>query len=376
VSPLRLPLRESLRDPVDEPSLARVWAGIDARLRRRRRPRRSPVWVALATAGAVAAAVSVTYVGRDPGPLRLANGAAVAAVDAPVGGAVMPLADGSRVELGDGARFDPLESSSTSFVGVLERGSASFDVHPGGPRRWRIECGLATVEVVGTRFSCERNPGRLRVAVQRGAVLVSGERIENRVRRLSAGESLVVEDAAQRPLPAPAPATAAMPEPEPEPEPGLGAVPAPATAADSRRAPELAPHHASRRPSVTELLALADTARLSGHPADAQAPLQRILSEFALDPQAPLAAFALGRLELDSLAQPRRAAIALNRALALGIPRSLREDVRARLVEAYARAGEPAAARAAADAYRREFPDGRYTKMIESRVAPFATIDR
>jgi transmembrane sensor len=303
-------------------------------------------------------AAIVLYARHDPGPLRLADGRPVTAVDAPPAGAVVSMSDGSSIELGDGARFDPLESSSTSFVGVLERGSASFDVRPGGPRRWRIECGLATVEVVGTHFSCERDPGRLRVAVQRGAVLVSGERITNRVRRLTAGEALVVEESAPAPIikvPAPVVVTA------PAPAPLAAESDAPAAVGSIiRRTP--------KRPGVAELLAAADAARLSGRPADAEAPLRRILAEFAGDPQASLAAFALGRLELDSLGHPLRAAAALNRALELGIPQGLREDVRARLVEAYARAGNSAAAHAAAAAYAHEFPDGRHAKEIESRL--------
>jgi transmembrane sensor len=125
----------------------------------------------------------------------------------------------------------------------------------------------------------------------------------------------------------------------------------------------------TQRLSVSDLLALADVARLSGHPREAVAPLERILSRFASDPQAPLAAFALGRLELDALDQPRLAAAALERALSLGVPRSLKEDVRARLVEAYGRAGERAAARAAARAYLREFPDGRERAEMETRAA-------
>ena len=125
----------------------------------------------------------------------------------------------------------------------------------------------------------------------------------------------------------------------------------------------------SRRASVADLFALADVARLSGHAAEAEAPLERILTEFASDPQASLAAFALGRLELDSLGRPQKAVAALNRALALSIPQSLREDVRARLVEAHVRAGDRTAARAAADAYAREFPGGRHAKAIESRLS-------
>src|SRR5262249_29869787 len=91
-----------------------------------------------------------------------------------------------------GARLEPIESSASNFIALLDRGSASFDVQPGGPRHWQIECGLATVEVVGTRFSCARSPDRLHVGVERGVVLVRGERVPSRARRLSAGESLDV----------------------------------------------------------------------------------------------------------------------------------------------------------------------------------------
>ena len=124
----------------------------------------------------------------------------------------------------------------------------------------------------------------------------------------------------------------------------------------------------TRQAGVGDLLLLADVARLSGHPRDAVAPLERILDAYPRDAQAPLAAFALGRLELDALDAPARAARALDRALALGLPQSLREDARARLVEAHARSGNAAAARAAAAAYRREFPDGRYRARIESQL--------
>jgi transmembrane sensor len=116
---------------------------------------------------------------------------------------------------------------------------------------------------------------------------------------------------------------------------------------------------------VKDLLALADVARLSGHPSEAVVPLGRILTEFPNDAQAPLAAFALGRLELDSLGHAQAAASAFRKALSLGIPRSLREDVTARLIEAHARSGEAAEARRVADVYRDEFPNGRYARAIQ-----------
>jgi transmembrane sensor len=390
VSRLEFPLKEHLRDPSEESALRRIWERIDGRLPDARRRRRRVAFggLTLAAAGAVALVASLG-VRRDAGPLRFVDGRALAAVDAPTVGARLALSDGSTIELGAGARFAPLETSGTTFLGVLQRGSAAFDVRPGGPRRWQVECGLATIEVVGTRFSCERAPGRLRVSVQRGAIVVRGERVADRARRLVAGESLDVVEAV-------ASATAPLEESSGEPAPLEGTVEvSEATSAPAANLAATGEPHASwrelarrgrpveafatlgtqgvrreaRRLGVADLLALADVARLSGHPAEAVAPLERILSDFAHDPQAPLAAFALGRLELDALARPHAAAAALERALELGVPRSLHEDVRARLVEAHERAGDGDAARAAAEAYLREFPSGRHRVEIETVLA-------
>src|SRR5262252_5446410 len=198
MSRLKFPLKEGLRDPADEPALSRMWQAIDARFPRRRS--KLSLSLIIAPAAAMAAGIAVVaYMHRDAGPLRLANGSAIVAVDAPATGLRLAMSDGSSVELGAGARFEPIESSAQSFIAVLDRGDASFEVKPGGPRRWQIECGLATIEVVGTRFSCARGPDRLHVGVEHGVVLVRGERVPNRARRLSAGESLDVLEAKAAP---------------------------------------------------------------------------------------------------------------------------------------------------------------------------------
>jgi transmembrane sensor len=380
VSQRRRPLKDLLADPTSEEAVARVWRGIDAR--DAHGPwRRARVWAwSSVVAAAAVAIVLVGFQRRDRGPLRFADGRPLGAVDAPLTGAVLSLSDGSRVDLAGNARFAPLESNGTSFVAVLERGSAHFEVRPGGPRHWQIECGLATVEVVGTGFDCTRAPGKLRVSVQHGAVLVRGERVPDRARRLAAGETLEVldppapEGASNSPVDAPE-ATAAT---------TVAAAPGNPVAEDAGTWRELARggHHReafaalgpqgllreTKRLGVADLLVLADVGRLSGHAAEAVAPLERILRNFPRDPQAPLAALALGRLELDTLDRPAKAAAALNHALSLGVPLSLREDVRTRLVEAYARAGHRAAARAAAAAYLREYPDGRDRSIVESQM--------
>jgi transmembrane sensor len=186
---LEFPIKNHLREPVDEPALRRIWRRIDGRLPEARRRHRRALTGALALAAAVATLVA--FARRDPGPLRFGDGRALFAVD----GARLPLSDGSTIELGGGARLAPLESSGSTFLAVLERGSAAFDIRRAGPRRWQIECGLATVEVVDAHFSCDRAPGSVRVSVLRGAAVVRGERVPDRARRLVAGESLDLGEA-------------------------------------------------------------------------------------------------------------------------------------------------------------------------------------
>jgi hypothetical protein len=104
---------------------------------------------------------------------------------------------------------------------------------------------------------------------------------------------------------------------------------------------------ASRSASVEDLFALADVARLSGHPQEAAPPLERILEEDSSDPRAPLAALTLGRIQLRSLGAPAAAARSVRRALALGVPAGLTEDAYALLVESLSRAGDADGARGA-----------------------------
>ena len=123
-------------------------------------------------------------------------------------------------------------------------------------------------------------------------------------------------------------------------------------------------HETRTHGSVDDLLALADVARLSGHGADAVLPLTRVVEEHPNEARAPLAAFTLGRLQLDTLGHPDRAAEAFERAIALGLPQGLVEDAYARLVEAHARSGDRVAARATAEAYSQKFPQGSRTSAI------------
>jgi len=111
------------------------------------------------------------------------------------------------------------------------------------------------------------------------------------------------------------------------------------------------------------LLQEADRARRAGLDARALSLLKRVMREQPASQEAAIAGFTAARMLM--VARPNEAAAALRVSLAAGAPGSLREDVMARLVEAYARAAQRELAARAADAYRRQFPKGRRAAEVE-----------
>jgi transmembrane sensor len=287
------------------------------------------------------------------------------AIETPASGQrTLDLDDGSRVRLDPKTRLAPLENTSHSVVFLLGSGRASFDVRPGGPRRWSIEAGLATVEVVGTRFTVSRTQTQVTVEVERGVVLVRGERVPDRVQRLEAGGRLQID---QEP---PAAALSASPSPS-------SAIAPPAERArvprdegswqDLAKQGEYGEAYRSlgadgiaaqtKTASLDQLLTLADVARFSGHPTDAVEPLRRVVREHGRDPRAALAAFTLGRVHLDSLGDPAQAARDFRDSISLELPEALLEDAHLRLIEARAKAGDQPGAHQAWEAYVQRFSD-------------------
>ncbi len=386
---------------------SRLWRGIRARQHQAQKSRSlsrsfklpllgfglaTAMAAVLVLAGLVPLSPQVAATVAQPKPLMLAitggGRAPVRTIDATRAPQILNLTDGSEIRLAKGARLEPLLSSGSRFELLLRQGSAEFSVTPGGPRRWMIEAGLATVEVVGTVFRVNRTDQGVEVSVSRGTVIVRGERVPDRVQRLTAGHSISV---VQKPL-APAPAPLVTPI-GPAAAPGghmqleeitLTATPLPAATTDRVR--EAATRQAKWRGHVEqgefatayaalgdkgllretmrtddpqELLALADVARLSGHPAAAVKPLDRLIALHPQSPHAALAAFTLGRVYLDQLRQPADAARAFEQVIGMRPPHALLADCHTRLVEAYARAGDRESAERAASRYRTLFPTGR-----------------
>jgi transmembrane sensor len=372
-----------LVDPVSERHVSRMWRNIAAK----RAAARGQAGVALRWAfvgvllGTLVTLAFVTLPRGGPvavepppapGPLRLADGTPFVTVDvAPSGSpAAARLADGSVIQLEPAARIEPLASSATQFVLRLARGRATFSVVPGGPRRWLVEAGLATIEVVGTEFSVFRSPDLVRVEVVHGVVLVRGDTLPDGVVRLGASESVDVHPRRAEAPRDPSPETRAEPDPPP---PSAATAPRWRTAlaggsyrdAYATLGAEGLAGEASRSEAVEDLFDLADIARLSGHAAEAVLPLERLLSLHAGSTRAPIAALTLGRIELE-LRQPRDASAHLEHALRLGVPKGLEEDAFVRLVQAYSEAGERAAARRVGDDSARRYPNGRRSAEVQA----------
>lgn len=419
---LPLPLGDALLDGEEmAPERARLWRSVRARVRRparRRLPRRMALAFAAALGAAVAGAVFALTLHRwEPaapiarveraGALLSADGRAIGSLDAQASARVIRLSDRSEIRLERGGRIEPVLSTSSRFELLLARGAAEFAVTPGGPRRWSIDAGPARVEVVGTVFRVERLRERVNVSVSRGVVLVFGEDVPGRVRRLTAGQALSVP---VRPEPASAEEAHLEPSRSQLDDSQVAAV-RNKTALNRRElpqatneAPALTPHaehpavHGKRRTasaaadgpnaegphqryaqlgpaglaretmkatSIEQLLELADVARLSGHPQDAVAPLTRALDAFRGNPQAALAAFTLGRVLLDQLGVAQPAAEAFERAIVLKLPKALRADCYRRLAEAYGRAGNEAERARAEGRFQTEFalPSGALDKV-------------
>jgi transmembrane sensor len=106
------------------------------------------------------------------------------------------------------------------------------------------------------------------------------------------------------------------------------------------------------------LFAHADRARKSGKPEVAVAQLRTLIDRFPGDPHAPVAAFTIGRLLLESLGQPRQAAASFEQARVLANGAPVAEDALAREVEAWVSAGERALAHRRAELYLQLYPNG------------------
>jgi transmembrane sensor len=397
----------ALKLPHDEGRARRNWEAIEARRRPARvRPRALP-WVLAGIA--LAAVVLLTMVHPAPGPLALSDGdLAEGDHGVELRGPLVGFDDGSHVELDGDARVELLENTGSQVRLWLHRGRTRFDIVPGGPRRWVIESGEVTVEVLGTAFVVERDPHRIRVEVERGSVLVRGVEVPEGMRRLGADESIEValhvprdereardEDAeVLEPL---GESVAATDEAETEgaleaialaatEEASTGDAISPETARHSERVThsDIAVRSDDTDPSdegvpagadeeeetlAEDPLVTADRLRAAGRIDEALDVLASVIDGAGARRDRAIAAFTMGRVLLDRQHRYPAAASAFERAIELGLAEPLLEDARARLTEARFLAGDPPGARAAAERYLAHHPSGRWRARVEEWAA-------
>jgi transmembrane sensor len=246
------------------------------------------------------------------------------------------LRDGSRILIETPqTRITKQREAEGEVLFELEAGAARFDVTHRPGRAFRVQAGSVRVEVVGTQFRVQRSGESTQVSVERGRVRVSWP---GGVREVSAGES------------------GSFP-------PSEGTRVETAVAIPS--APPAVAEPKSTLPSAEQLFAAADRARAEGRPLEAVQSLRQLIQRFPRDGRAPLAAFTLGRLLLESLHQPAEAARAFAQARALAGPGSaLAEDALAREADALRAAGSSSEAAKRAELYRTLYPHGARIKHL------------
>jgi hypothetical protein len=261
----------------------------------------------------------------------------------------LKLADGSRIDLAPSAAVSLAHGRPDDLRIVLNEGSAAFDVTHVPERRFVVVVADAEVVVIGTRFVLTVSAGQqgpaASLSVQRGVVEVRRPRL--RPVRFLAGQSGSI---AAAPVVIPPPVEPAPSGPPVEP------APQPIAVGDKRAA----------APDARRLFGLAAQARLQGKHREAAAILEKLCRLFPDDPSAPLAAFQLGRIHLDTLHDAGRAAASFHLAARLARDPTLRESAAAREIDALDLGGSASACRAARDAYREMYPAGPHLGRVSA----------
>lgn len=357
--------------PSVDQRLERLWGDIEdtlhTRQNRRTRTKRSLTVFAGLTCTAVAVfALAPAFQPAVPDPrLHHAQGPVLAPAEVLRAGDEVSLSDGSELTTASESQITVVENSPSRFRTHLRRGRVAFNVKPTeGPhhRRWSIRAGTVKVEVIGTRFVVERSQQRVRVSVQRGKVKVSGPTVVGGVQYLTAGQSL--ETRLHGVAPDPAAATPAPPSEAPRPMEAAGGEDRSSDAPEDALPGEEEDVVLEAGATVHALLRRSDALRRHGRPRQAAVLLASALAEQPRSQDRALLAFTLGRIQLDTLDQARRAGHSFARAQRDGLPATLREQALAREVQAWAVAGRHEHAKARARHYLDSYRNGPNRELV------------
>jgi len=373
----QLPLGRYVRPRADDARLARQWARIDQRVA-------GPVWTRRLLpriAAVVVFAIVVLVVSiRKPTPVTNTVVDGVVLETAEAQEQTLTLPDGSQIALEGSSRVRLARVAANDVLLEVERGALRLSVTHVERRSFLVVADPVTVRVVGTRFRVARSTtgvvGTVTVAVAEGRVAVGRGSATDAM--ISGGETWSATFGGPT---APAIVTAAPSVSAPVP------VPIKKTLGPKRKLPESF-HSLFREGNyagafaevdsdeftvlvaglgAADLLELAITARLSGHPRRAALALDRLRNGFRDDSRAGIAALDLGRLRLDELSDPRGALDALDDAIALPLSAALKEDAEARRVQALDKLDDVDACVAARDEYLLRHPNGVHTTTVARR---------
>jgi transmembrane sensor len=282
------------------------------------------------------------------------------------------LAGGVEISATAGTQLTTLAASERDVVLQLQRGAARFSMPPSAGRRWVIEAGLATVEVVGTVFEVTREAHRVSVDVSRGVVLVRSAHLPDGVARVNAGSSLNIDEPALVQAVPPVngddgrPGAAARQAPTLAPSPMNNGAARASTLLPEEQLPEELPQVTS---SADELLARADAARVAGNLSEAEGHLKQMVTDHPTDPRRALAMFTLGVVQSQAHKPATLVTVTFRRALSLTTTASLREDCYQRLIEVELGSGQRKAAQEHLAQYQAEFPQGRHRERLQRMLA-------
>jgi transmembrane sensor len=307
--------------------------------------------VAMGVAGSAAAALLMVRgapEGPQPEPMLAAQ-----TITTGVGQGSRLTVEDAVVDVGSDTRVVVRPPLAGATVLELERGTVDCDVPPRpGRKPFRVQAGVVSVEVVGTRFAVSAHAGAVRVDVARGRVLVTapGVRVV-----LAAGQSWSSEPAASNQ--------------------GAGSKQVSNTA-EPRSAPppelEQAPPR-PRDPTPSPQAQFARAQRLERTAPDAAVAIYRDLAS-GRDVWAALALYSLA--ELESARGHRGEAMRLLRQYEKRFPKGANAEETAWLsVEVLRSSGEPDSARRAAAAYLARYPMGAYADPAR-RIARGETLER
>lgn len=291
--------------------------------------------------------------------------AADAVLEAHAQAVAAALEDGTRLDLAPQTTVTGLQSEPGKVELELRRGRASFDVTHDPARQFRVRAGKVTVVVLGTRFSVGRFDGVVTVAVERGKVAVE---TGGRVAYLTPGQSwqgpehgdpeAVLPPEERPPSDVSSRATAAG-------EPSASTRPATATTVAKPNGSAATAVEAEAAPNpAKQLFDASREARRVGDSRRAAQLLQQLVSQYASDPRAGLAAFELGRIRADVLGDLTGAISALEQALRLSPQGGFRQDALARLAHAYDRVGRSEDCRAMRQRYLAAYGEGVHAQRV------------